>query len=140
MSFLKDLKARRSVPRTRAATHINSTRRSAADELLRFFLDEDSTIVDTMEFKILRPGDPGFEEALRRARVLDGLIAEADARHNQRKALETQSVLERAEQLLKIHRELNPRLSGPLDTMFDFGPDEKFRSRLPKIMGQIGVV
>ena len=138
MSFLKDLKARRSVPRTRAATHINSEP-SPASEFLRYLRDGD-VIRDTVEGRVVQPSETIYQEASRRARVLDVMIKVATDRHG----LDSQSMLKRAEgvmvenkALLKLLEQIYPRQLEPLDSMFDFGPDERFRDRFPPIMENV---
>jgi len=141
LSFLKNLKVRSSVPdksqprSTRAATHTPTL----ADELLRYFQDDDGTIYDTLEPRKIQPSDPEYQTAFKRARALDVVIKVAQRRWDS-DHLNPESIMAKTAELLNLAKILYPRPPGPLDGLFDFGPDEKFKGRLPKIVSHPGVV
>jgi hypothetical protein len=81
----------------------------------------------------LKPGDPGFEEALVRAQGLDVMIKVATDQHSRRKAAEVQGVIERSKELLEAARHIYLREPLVLDQLFEFGPDARFKDRLPPL-------
>jgi hypothetical protein len=107
---------------------------------MRYFIDTDNSVIDTVGFKVLTSGDPGYEEASRRARVLDVMIKVATDRHQLAKSQDVDKVLQTNRELLQAIRELYPRPPGVLDDLFDFGPEMRFRDRLPLIVRDLSVV